>query len=121
MVIPAQRFTSLLLILFWKISSSTYPIDRLQQENQPSLDYEEENVIRYTAGYVTRALTRKIRRSAHRLKQQLILCLNELTEDEVDMNTEHPSRKWVNAIDRGGLKHVSNNIHVLLSHESCTP
>ena len=35
----------------------TYPIDRLQQEKQPSLDYEEQNVIRYTAGYVTRALT----------------------------------------------------------------
>ena len=72
------------------IIKRTYPIDRFQQEKQPSLYYKEQNVIRYTAGYVTRALTQKIQRSAHPLKQELILCLNELTKDEVDMDTEHP-------------------------------
>ena len=33
----------------------------------------------------------------------------------MDMDTEHPSRKWVNAIDRGGLKHVSDITYMFFS------
>ena len=91
--------------------------DGLQQVKEVSLDYEEQNAVRYAAGHITRALTRKIGRSAHPLKQQLILCLNELTENEMDMDadSDHPSREWVNAVDRGGLKHVSNVTYMFFS------
>ena len=53
-----------------------------------SLDYEEVNALRYTAGYVIRALRKKIDRSAHPLMEELILCLVEMEENE---GTEHES------------------------------
>ena len=62
-----------------------------------------------TAGYVTRALKQKLQRSAHPLKQQLILCLKEYND------TEHPSREWVKVIDRGGLTHVDDITYMFFS------
>ena len=37
--------------------------------------YEEQNVIRYTAGYVPRALKKKLEHSGYKNKKKLILCL----------------------------------------------
>ena len=37
-------------------------------------------------------------------------CLVEMEENE---GTEHESEAWTNAIDRGGLKHVSNMTYML--------
>ena len=67
------------------------------------LTYEEQNALRYTCGYVTRAL---IKRSAHPLKEEMVCCLVELNEPEED--TEHGSEDWIKRIDRGGLTHVGN-------------
>ena len=75
------------------------------EQTLASLDYEEVNALRYTAGYVIRALRRKIERSAHTLMEELILCLVEMEQNE---GAEHESEGWTNAIDRGGLKHVSD-------------
>jgi len=72
------------------------------------LSYEEKNVIRYTAGYIPRALRKKIDRSSHPLKKELSLCLLDLTE-ECEVGDE--SCEWINAIDRGGLIHVSENMY----------
>ena len=47
-----------------------------------SLDFEESNALHYTAGYVIRSLSKKLRRSAHLLKDELILCLEEINEGE---------------------------------------
>ena len=47
-----------------------------------SLSYEEKNALRYTAGYnVPRALKKKIDRSSHPLKKELLLCLLNLSEE----------------------------------------
>ena len=67
---------------------------------------DEVNAIRYAAGYVPKALQKKLLRSAHPLKQQLLLCLYDLIndgEDEADTTCE-----WMEQIDRGGLTHVNN-------------
>ena len=80
------------------------------EQKLASLDYEEVNALRYTAGYVIRALRRKIERSAHPLMEELILCLVEMEQNE---GTEHESEEWTNAIDRGGLKHVSDMTYML--------
>lgn len=42
------------------------------------LDYFEANALRYTAGYVIRALQKKCTRQAHLLKEELVLCLTEM-------------------------------------------
>ena len=48
---------------------------------QESLSYEENNAIRYAAGYIPRALRSKLKRSNHPLKEDLILRLLDLTDD----------------------------------------
>ena len=82
-----------------------------QSNEETSLNYKEHNALRYTAGYVIRALTTKIERSGNPLEKELILCLAELTENHGD--TEHSSEEWLNTIDRGGLKHVSDITYML--------
>ena len=41
----------------------------------PQLDYEEENAVRYAAGYVVKHLLKKIERSLNKLKENLF-CLS---------------------------------------------
>ena len=71
-----------------------------------SLSYEEQNALRYAAGYIPRALTKKLRTSSHPLKDQLTLCLIDLTDDADDISSD--SQDWINLTDRGGLKHVND-------------
>ena len=53
------------------------------RESVVTLDYEEQNTICYTAGYVLRGLWTKINHSSYPLKYELLLCLEELKEDGV--------------------------------------
>ena len=82
-----------------------YKLDKLEKMSvEVKLTYEEQNALRYTCGYVTRAL---IKRSAHPLKEEMVCCLVELNEPEED--TEHGSEDWIKRyVDRGGLTHVGN-------------
>ena len=57
-------------------------------QEELSLSYEEQNALRYAAGYIPRALTKKLRTSAHPLKDQLILCLIDLTNDADDISSD---------------------------------
>ena len=66
-----------------------------------SLSYEEKNALRYTAGYIPRALKKKIDRFSHPLKKELLLCLLDLSEE---FGIEGESCERINSIDRGGLK-----------------
>ena len=77
------------------------------------LSYEDKNAVRYAAGYVPRALAKKLRKSAHPLKEELTLCLFELVDDADDSHDE--SQDWVNMIDRGGLKHVNNTTYMVFA------
>ena len=78
----------------------------------------EENALRYAAGYIPRALRRKLERSSHCLKEELILCLEDLTEDQEELSDF--SEDWTNLIDRGGLKHVNDGTYrVMVAVETC--
>lgn len=97
-----------------------------------SLDYAEANALRYTAGYVLQALTKKVNRSANLLKIELLSCLKELMEgivhdryctvydlmiiyivagDSAELCDEDESNEWVKALDRGGLIHISDELY----------
>ena len=56
------------------------------------LTYEKQNAFRYTCGCITRALIKKLKRSAHPLKEEMVCCLVELNEPEED-------RAWVRGLD----------------------
>ncbi len=84
-----------------------FPIheDRSQEEIDHStiVGYEESNVLRYVSGYLCRSLRKFIHsdRFRHPSKQDLLLCLDDLTTEEQDEQVED----WTNLIDRGGLVH----------------
>ena len=84
-----------------------------------TLSYEEENALWYASGYIPRSLRKKLETSSHPLKEELILCLLDLTEDQQDEFTDR-SEDWTNLIDRGGLKHINNNTYrVMHAIEMC--
>lgn len=45
---------------------------------QMSLSYEECNALRYSIGYVVRSLIKKLNKSTHSQKEEMIQCLCEL-------------------------------------------
>ena len=90
-----------------------FPVTTEQRECSATLDYEEHNAIRYTAGYVLKALLRKINHSSYPLKEELALCIEELKEEGSAFS--HASEEWLKAIDRGGLVHVSDMTYMLFT------
>ena len=73
----------------------------------PVITQCEGNVLRYAAGYVCRHLRKKIERSKHELREEMVLCLMALTKDAPEDHSEcASSEKWILKIDRGGLWHV---------------
>ena len=53
----------------------------------------ERNALRYTAGYICRHLRKQLERSNHELKEELVLCLMDLTtqKDPDASNTDEQS------------------------------
>ena len=90
-----------------------FPVMAGDHRAQAPLDYEEHNAVRYTAGYVIRSLTRKVNCSSHLLKKELTLCLEELGDES--SGSGHPSEDWLNAIDRGGLRHVNDATYLVFT------
>ena len=78
---------------------------------QHSLTYEEKNALCYAAGYIPRALCKRLQHSTHKLKEDLIICLHELTEcDGIDSE----SQDFIKKIDQGGLQHVNFAMYSLI-------
>ena len=50
-------------------------------DQQTSIMTQELNALRYAAGYIPRALLKKLKKSAHPLKDELQLCLLDLLDD----------------------------------------
>ena len=55
--------------------------DTMPEQTPQSLDYKEHNALRYTAGYVIHSLIKKIKKSSHADKDELVMCLEELKCD----------------------------------------
>ena len=101
--------------VFKELVKKHYPLsDEGGEQPQQSLSYEEKNALRYTAGYIPRALRKKVERCNHPLMEELVLCLVDLTEGEEDQ-TPDESTDWVNSVDRGGLKHVTNMTYMVIA------
>ena len=77
-----------------------------REEKELSLNSFEANSLRYSAGYVPRALRKKLLKSAHPSKNELVVCLLDMLDDGEDEQTE--SHEWILKLDRGGLTHITN-------------
>ena len=73
------------------------------------LTFEEQNALRYVAGYICRKVRDRLESSSLPKKNDMILCLIELSGDEVF--EERGTELWTNTVDRGGLWHISNQTY----------
>ena len=92
--------------IFKELVKRHHPTTSKTRETSFDPTYEELNGIRYAAGWVARALQKKLKRSANPLKDDLSLCIVDLLDDADDSPQE--SNEWVEAVDRGGLTRVNN-------------
>ena len=77
------------------------------------INYEDANVVRYVAGYVYRKVSAKIAKTPKTPNQlQLKKCLKELLQEEGE-SAATASANWLEAVDRGGLVHVSEGTYML--------
>ena len=76
------------------------------------LSYEEQNALRYASGYIIRALRKRLKISAHSLKQSLLLHLEELTTTPDSDDESSSSSDRIKLIDRGGLVHVNEMMYM---------
>ena len=76
----------------------------------PTSKLATRNALRYAAGYVPRALRKKLERSSHQYKE-MILC--SMDKEESETPTTDDSTEWVEAVDRGGLYHVNQATYFL--------
>ena len=79
--------------------------DSKASNSMQDLSHIEHYAIRYTAGYIPRALKKKLSRSSDKNKK-FLLVLDDLLECEEE--DAGPSGEWISAIDRGGLCQINN-------------
>ena len=77
-------------------------------EEVPAMTYEQENALRYTGGYVVRAL-----RKNNKNDPSVLLDLKELCNEDDDMEPAE-SEEWLCSIDRGGLIRISEDMYQTL-------
>ncbi|XP_062508481.1 uncharacterized protein LOC134184753 [Corticium candelabrum] len=94
-----------------------YPVEvtsLTHQSEQLATSTEEQKVIRYMAGYIPVSLRKKLERSSHHQKEEFILCLWGMCEDETDCEDFLAyTRHWVDRVNRGGLFIVSDLSYLL--------
>ena len=98
--------------VFKSIIKLKYPIQESNSDvSGTHLTREEENALRYVAGHVIRKIRNNLEHSSDSSKDDMILCIMEMYGDEWD--EERGTEDWTNAIDRGGLWHISDQAYGL--------
>ena len=94
--------------IFKTLIKTAYPVRVSVHDESPdrTLTSEEQNALRYVAGYVVRKLRNKFESESHPKKDELIFLLMECAGDEA--NEEGGTETWLNLVDRGGLWHVNH-------------
>ena len=105
--------------VFKSLVKKQFPLDSPSgaADEVPDMTNQEVNALRYAAGYVPRALRKKLKQSANPRKGQLLLCLMDLLDDGDEEHGE--SEKWLDLVDRGGLTRVNETtFQVFLAMET---
>ena len=94
-------------------SSSCADVDVIEECQDQTLTYEEENAIYYVGGYVVNSLMKQKNSSNLNILEEFI------NKDEMDL--ENVADEWLKAIDRGGLTRITTEAFQLFySIETCT-
>ncbi len=119
-------FQHLTHLIFKEMILIHFPISELPQpmtsESPPTMPYQQANAIRYVAGYVCRAVRKKIQASNSLLEQKVLLAIWELLEDDDPVNSsssdeekQPTSSDWVESVNRGGLLRVTDNAYLVFA------
>ena len=79
--------------------------------DESTLTFEEENVLRYAAGYVLRTVREKISKSSSPQREELIESVDMLLRCDDEVEEQDASSSWMAILDRGGLVHICNDLY----------
>ena len=101
--------------VFKSILQLEFPITtrEVTADKMKDLTYIEKNAVRYAAGYIPRLLFKTIKKSTNPKKSIFLLCLDDMLQDYTDIDTDD-SQEWTELVDRGGLKHVSSEMYMVI-------
>ena len=77
--------------IFKQLVKQKYPLPEISAPQLPPLNFEEENAVHYAAGYVIKHLGEKIENRSSPLKQELLLCLQDMCAE--DSEIQYRSKK----------------------------
>ena len=101
-----QYLTDTIFQEMMSMSCAVSTDDGPESDTHQSPTYEECNALRYIAGYVCSKVQKKIEDSKHPHRDDLLLCLMDIRDEEVDAGN---SSDWTNTVDRGGLCKVNES------------
>ena len=82
-----------------------------------TLSLIESNAVRYTAGFIIKKLEQKFSKQKTKQAIECTAALEEMAVKvrirESENQPQHPSCKWINLVDRGGLCHVQDIVYDL--------
>ena len=85
--------------------SAAAPQDSTEGSTRPSLTLREMNALRYAAGYVPRAVFKKLNLHPSAVNTRLQKCLQDLLQES---SGNLASEEWLDLVDRGGLCRVND-------------
>ena len=103
--------------IFKELMKEAYPVVEISGHDCESpgrpLTYEEQNALRYVAGYIIRKVQQRLETSTHPRKDEMVLLLMECAGDELSENVG--TETWTNMIDRGGLWHINDQTYSIFN------
>ena len=103
-------------VIFEELLKEEYKLTKTGDTGPAPLTFIEENALRYVAGYVCRSVHSKIKKNkakseaAVKFKERALDFIMSMCGDEED--EQRGTETWTNAIDRGGLWHVSDDVYM---------
>ena len=96
--------------LKWQFTSET------DMERVAELTSNDHQALRYAAGFIPHALMKKISRGSHPFKGSFLSCLSSMgtkgrCPDETVETYQSFTKKWITAVNRGGLFFVSDEVY----------
>lgn len=89
----------------------TQPVQQsVATDSSPCISDNEENALRYIAGYILHKVKKRVSASKHALKKELMRGVDYLIDKK---DSDSGSAQWVQSLDRGGLCKVTEEAHTL--------
>ncbi len=97
--------------IFKELVKAKHQLAESVKDQASPITKDEENALRYVCGYVCRKVQAKIQSSSLPHKEDMVLFIADLSGDEWD--EAQGTEEWTNAVDRGGLWHVSDTTYTI--------